>query len=177
MECSHDLTEREIAVTADGMCPLCMKKKIDELEGKKKTWFEKMVDEQKGTPLFEAEGKILELEEENYKLKKKIEELDTAFNITTGALEGSQGVIKELHEEVDMWVQHCVDANREVDKKKVQIGELETKLALHDKSQYMMVHKQFLKELEGRLEDQSARIGSLEDEVDHLRYKERREEE
>ena len=128
MECKHDLVEREIAVTLDGMCPLCMKKKIEELEAKKKTWFEKMLDEQKGTPLFEAEGKILELEEENYKLKKKKEEL-------------------------------------------------EGKLVLHDKSQYVMVHKQFLKELEGRLEDQSARIGSLEDEVDHLRYKERREEE
>ena len=45
-------------------------------EAKKKTWFEKMLDEQKGTPLFEAEGKILELEEENCKLNRRIEELE-----------------------------------------------------------------------------------------------------
>ena len=45
-------------------------------EAMKKTWFEKMLDEQKGTPLFEAEGKILELEEENCKLNRRIEELE-----------------------------------------------------------------------------------------------------
>jgi predicted DsbA family dithiol-disulfide isomerase len=32
MECTHDIVEREIAVTSDGMCPLCMRKRIEELE-------------------------------------------------------------------------------------------------------------------------------------------------
>ena len=32
--CEHDLGEREIAATTDGMCPICMKKKIEELEAK-----------------------------------------------------------------------------------------------------------------------------------------------
>jgi len=149
MECKHDLAEREIAVTADGMCPFCMQVKIDELEGKKKTWFEKMVDEQKGTPLFEAEGKILELEEENYKLKKKIEELNTALDITTGALEGSQNVVKEL----------------------------EAKLVLHDRSQYEMINKQFLKQLNEKIEELEDRIESLNADLEHQRYKNRREEE
>lgn len=74
--CEHDIIEREVVATTDGMCPICMKKKIEELEGKKKTWFEKMVDEHKGTPLFEAESKILELEEENCKLNRRIEKLE-----------------------------------------------------------------------------------------------------
>ena len=34
MECKHNLMERELAVTADGHCPLCLLKRIGELEKK-----------------------------------------------------------------------------------------------------------------------------------------------
>lgn len=34
IECTHDDDDREIAIMADGMCPLCMKKRIEELEAK-----------------------------------------------------------------------------------------------------------------------------------------------
>jgi len=34
MECKHDLMERELAVTTDGHCPLCLLKRINELEKK-----------------------------------------------------------------------------------------------------------------------------------------------
>jgi hypothetical protein len=30
--CTHDFTEREIAVTADGYCPLCMAAEIERLQ-------------------------------------------------------------------------------------------------------------------------------------------------
>ena len=31
MGCTHDITEREVAVTADGYCPLCMADEIERL--------------------------------------------------------------------------------------------------------------------------------------------------
>ena len=131
-----------------------MKDKIE--EAKKKTWFEKMLDEQKGTPLFEAEGKILELEEDNYKLNKKIGSLEIALDITTGTLEGSQAVVKELEA-------------------KLQVAE--DKVKLHDRTQYEMVNKQFLKQLNERIEELESRVESLQSEVEHSYYKGRREEE
>jgi hypothetical protein len=42
----------------------------------KHTWLEKMIDEQKGDPLFEAEVEIIELEIKNAALKKRVEELE-----------------------------------------------------------------------------------------------------
>lgn len=31
MTCPHDITERDVAVTADGMCPLCQARTIEHL--------------------------------------------------------------------------------------------------------------------------------------------------
>ena len=35
MGCTHDITEREVAVTADGYCPLCMAAEIKRLRADK----------------------------------------------------------------------------------------------------------------------------------------------
>lgn len=37
MECMHGLKERKEAINSYEMCPLCMQKKLDELEARKKT--------------------------------------------------------------------------------------------------------------------------------------------
>lgn len=47
-------------------------------------WFKKMLREVKKNPLFEAEGLIIELEEENIKLKKRVEELESERRIKKG---------------------------------------------------------------------------------------------
>ena len=35
MGCTHDITEREVVVTADGYCPLCMAAEIEQLRADK----------------------------------------------------------------------------------------------------------------------------------------------
>lgn len=105
IDCIHDLTERETAVTADGYCPLCMAKRIAELE----------------VQLKDAEDDVHRLYDEKMEHWKRAEQAEAELSATKRfwemdleKLQKAEASKKRLIEGIQRHEQHEFDPNREI---------------------------------------------------------------